>query len=274
MELTSIRHHSFEPQALEDEFRQAGLPGDRRVASGLMIVAIIFLVATVPAALALNIDAGRMGWVWVARGLAIAVAAAALMLVRRANQPRAYDGIVTTSLAAWFVAVIAENTLGPTAWTWFVPWDVFLTVSVYAAIPLPLTRQVALGAFLSVGDLVVLSQFKTPDPTFDLLDVILAFTCANIVGVFVSRERQAFRRRNFMAMRQEVAVRKALEAALQEVRTLQGIIPICAHCKNIRTDAGEWQQVEAYVRSHTDAKFSHGICPNCMEKHYPGVPAE
>jgi len=60
-----------------------------------------------------------------------------------------------------------------------------------------------------------------------------------------------------------------LQKALNEVRTLRGIIPICASCKMIRDDRGYWNQVEAYVRDHNEAEFSHGICPECIEKLYP-----
>ncbi len=60
--------------------------------------------------------------------------------------------------------------------------------------------------------------------------------------------------------------RRRLQQALDEVRTLRGIVPICAYCKKIRDDAGYWNQVEKYVSDHTDAKFSHGICPACFEK--------
>lgn len=60
-----------------------------------------------------------------------------------------------------------------------------------------------------------------------------------------------------------------LEKAFSEIKQLRGIIPICASCKKIRDDRGFWHQVEAYVRDHTDADFSHGICPECAEKLYP-----
>ena len=60
-----------------------------------------------------------------------------------------------------------------------------------------------------------------------------------------------------------------LHQALNQVKTLHGIVPICANCKKIRDDQGYWNQVEVYVRDHTEAKFSHGICPECMEKLYP-----
>lgn len=60
-----------------------------------------------------------------------------------------------------------------------------------------------------------------------------------------------------------------LKKATEDVRTLRGIIPICAHCKQIRDDKGYWNQVEVYVRDHSEASFSHGICPQCMKKLYP-----
>jgi len=60
-----------------------------------------------------------------------------------------------------------------------------------------------------------------------------------------------------------------LQRSLAEVKTLRGIVPICASCKKIRDDHGYWSQVEVYVRDHTEAEFSHGVCPECMKKLYP-----
>jgi PAS domain S-box-containing protein len=61
-----------------------------------------------------------------------------------------------------------------------------------------------------------------------------------------------------------------LQNALAEIKTLHGILPICASCKKIRDDQGAWHQVEAYIRDHTDAEFSHGLCADCAKKLYPG----
>jgi PAS domain S-box-containing protein len=60
-----------------------------------------------------------------------------------------------------------------------------------------------------------------------------------------------------------------LQKAMAEVKTLHGLLPICAHCKKIRDDQGYWQNVEEYVKQHTEAEFSHGICPDCIAKLYP-----
>jgi len=60
-----------------------------------------------------------------------------------------------------------------------------------------------------------------------------------------------------------------LQAALAEIKTLSGLLPICASCKKIRDDKGYWAQIETYIQKHSDAKFSHGICPDCFERLYP-----
>ncbi len=60
-----------------------------------------------------------------------------------------------------------------------------------------------------------------------------------------------------------------LQGALSKVKTLSGMLPICASCKKIRDDKGYWSQVEVYIGSHSEAEFSHGICPDCMKKLYP-----
>jgi response regulator RpfG family c-di-GMP phosphodiesterase len=78
--------------------------------------------------------------------------------------------------------------------------------------------------------------------------------------------------RRMLEMQDALVIKNAeLLQALEQVRTLSGIVPICMHCKNIRDDKGYWEKVEAYVSSHTDARFSHGICPECLKKHYPEI---
>ena len=64
---------------------------------------------------------------------------------------------------------------------------------------------------------------------------------------------------------------KTLRGALDQIRTLSGLLPICASCKKIRNDEGYWTQIESYVTAHSEAKFSHGICPECFKKLYPGL---
>lgn len=62
---------------------------------------------------------------------------------------------------------------------------------------------------------------------------------------------------------------RQLQLALDDIKTLRGILPICSYCKQIRDDEGYWNEVETYISAHTDALFSHGICPVCREKNFP-----
>ena len=61
---------------------------------------------------------------------------------------------------------------------------------------------------------------------------------------------------------------KELQQAFLDIKTLRGIVPICMHCHKIRTDDQAWERIEKYVTDHSEAEFSHGICPECMKKYY------
>jgi YesN/AraC family two-component response regulator len=85
-------------------------------------------------------------------------------------------------------------------------------------------------------------------------------TCGEIIEY-----RRAHKR--FLAEREQLIV--DLQKALAEIKTLQGILPICSFCKKIRDDKEVWTQLENYISEHTDARFSHSFCPDCARKMYP-----
>lgn len=64
-----------------------------------------------------------------------------------------------------------------------------------------------------------------------------------------------------------------LQHALGEIKTLRGILPICSYCKKVRTNDGTWENVDLYLHRHTEADVSHGLCPECLKKHYPDMHA-
>jgi uncharacterized PurR-regulated membrane protein YhhQ (DUF165 family) len=80
-------------------------------------------------------------------------------------------------------------------------------------------------------------------------------------------QREIARRRQVEAEKEGLI--EDLRRALSEVKTLRGFLPICASCKKIRDDAGYWQQLERYLQDHSEAVFSHGICPDCAKRLYP-----
>ena len=87
--------------------------------------------------------------------------------------------------------------------------------------------------------------------------------CAGVVACGEQHRQQ--HRRERAHHREGPLVRQALE----QVRRLNGIVPICANCKNVRDDQGYWNRVEAYLNEHTEADFTHAVCPDCMKRLYP-----
>ena len=64
---------------------------------------------------------------------------------------------------------------------------------------------------------------------------------------------------------------RQLQEALDSIKTLRGLVPICTYCKKIQDDKGFWSQIETFVSQHSDAQFSHGICPDCVQEHFGSV---
>ena len=103
------------------------------------------------------------------------------------------------------------------------------------------------------GDIVGVAGVSTTVPQ--------SASIAGVVGV--SRDITPMKA---LEKEQELLIQK-LQEALGKIKTLHGLIPICASCKKIRDDTGYWQQVEVYVRDHSDADFTHGYCPDCARKY-------
>ena len=121
--------------------------------------------------------------------------------------------------------------------------------------------------------------FSISPPWYRTKLAYLFYVIAVVLGIFAivkwrsySLERTNVRLEKLVTER-TAALKKSNEAiqeSLAEIKMLQGIIPICAGCKKVRSDKGYWEQVEVYVSKHSDAEFSHGMCPSCMKDYYSG----
>lgn len=130
---------------------------------------------------------------------------------------------------------------------WYVGRNTAIVYSILAAVIWVLADQFA--------DHVYTSEFVRCWNSF------IRFVSFVLVSLLFSRLRIKFDR--------EVELNSELTRALSEVKTLSGMLPICAACKKIRNDKGYWEQIEVYVRDRSEAEFSHGICPECAQKLYP-----
>jgi hypothetical protein len=98
--------------------------------------------------------------------------------------------------------------------------------------------------------------------SISMLPWSLAFAIFSaLVGLFYGKVKQTDEEKSKLIIE--------LQEALDRVKTLSGFLPICASCKKIRDDTGYWNQVEVYIRDHSEAEFSHALCPECAKELYP-----
>jgi len=130
----------------------------------------------------------------------------------------------------------------------------------------------------SLVTLLAGAQVGGPDAFFDVIGLIIS--CCMLAGVYMIRPvfsslarseadlRGMNERLSALSEEQQDLIDR-LHEALTSIKTLKGMLPICASCKKVRDDKGYWNQIEEYVSAHSDAEFSHGICPDCVRKLYP-----
>lgn len=91
------------------------------------------------------------------------------------------------------------------------------------------------------------------------------------LGFPLSAHQHRVRYQAFKAFSEQLRLNKELTIALSQVKALSGLLPICAKCKRIRDDQGYYQQIERYITEHSEAEFTHGICPDCAKELYPNI---
>lgn len=119
------------------------------------------------------------------------------------------------------------------------------------------TLQLRIGFILLLSMILLLFSF-----------FILHSSYGNLVQKIIDLNK-ALRQSNENLEQQVEQRTEKLQKALDEVKTLEGILPLCSYCKKIRNDQDEWEEVDAYIYSHSQADISHSICPKCAEKHFP-----
>jgi len=137
--------------------------------------------------------------------------------------------------------------------------DIMIIFLCYVASPISAIWKLFICGIFSIASLLLLFMFKENSYNITYAGFSLSLITANAFGYWIAVQQGRVRRKSYLYLMKE---RKARD----DIKTLEGIIPICSYCKNIRDDEGSWKQLEAYIYNHSEAKFSHGICPNCLPK--------
>lgn len=171
----------------------------------------------------------------------------------------------------------------------------FVSMVALLAMTVVLKRRrftVALVIFSPLISILFLVEYFYPELIINyasleqrFIDVYLAFLISTIVIYFIislileSHDHEKMRLNQVNQLLEEKMgalnrVNLDLEKALAKVQTLSGLLPICATCKKIRDDKGYWNRIESYIEKHSQAEFSHSICPECVKKLYPDLSIE
>ena len=136
-----------------------------------------------------------------------------------------------------------------------VPFDV---VETYVPIMQDQIFNGAIEIYLNVNDQMQRLKYLFWKSYIQIITIVLTLT--TIIIVFLLKINKSAQGREKLILK--------LQSTLEEVKTLQGFLPICANCKKIRDDKGYWNQIEGYIQTHSEAKFSHGMCPECSNELY------
>ena len=140
---------------------------------------------------------------------------------------------------------------------------------------------VALIMLICMTAYEILKQIISPNITIwqsHIVTIIFSAICATIAAYFVLKSHfkltNTLIEENIKSKRLQkelVHTVEQLQTSLSEVKTLTGLLPICASCKRIRDDKGYWNQIESYIKEHSEIDFTHGLCPECAKKLYPEI---
>jgi len=194
-----------------------------------------------------------------------------------AKSKKKYKKLITPSLLLFFSSLLlglfVNNGIHGS-----LPYFFFMMVS-YCIIFIEKPFKYAIPLILITIALTALLEFNNEEYFFhytskiqDFLDItITAIMCLTVNGFiiyFILNEYKNERRVNRIILDQALLDRKIIEESVNELKILKGLLPICANCKKIRDSEGSWKQLEEYIHNNSEAKFSHGICPECAKSLY------
>jgi len=259
----------FESPALEEQYRVEQVKQEAGGARSFIWVALATFLTFAISDYRLLGTTGQLGFVLGARLAVVMLSLIALTRLRKDSAPRDFD----RTLFAWGVVATALRLY--IAWTRpggefanHVFVNVTMVLLIYVAFPLTLRLQAILAAGFAAANIFLFVFLNPLADGLARLALATAVVVANVMGLVISRNSHHMKRQRFAATLREAELRESLDRSLAEIKTLRGILPICAHCKRVRDDAGYWQKVEVYVRDRTHAEFSHGICPQCAKLHW------
>lgn len=190
------------------------------------------------------------------------------IVLSKCKEESILDRVIFFWVLALCTYVLYVDSTRPPEYAFHLALDISLLLAIYAFFPNRFPAQVIPALYFTAGNLFVFFYLKPHSP-MSTRAVWVSLAIINLCGIWVSYRSHLDRRAQYALLISEKQLTEELKTASENIKTLSGLLPICASCKNIRDDEGYWHQVEVYLKERTDADFSHGICPGCFQKLYP-----
>jgi hypothetical protein len=253
----------FDDEVLEAAYRRRNAPHDRFLGRLVVASAAVAVLALGVVDYRLFPGGPELVGLWAARGAFAVLSAVTLYRLRGEPAPAAF----ARALGVWYVLTVVLHVYVGAVWP-AGHAELRMTAALaalmsYCVLPLPLPLQAAGAALHTAGSLLVVAWLNPPaDPTAAPSDVIW-LGLINVLGASLAYRLHGRQRLLFAAALRQAEMSASLSRALAEVKTLRGLFRVCAWCHKVDADGG-WRQLEAYVREHSHAEFTHGICPACL----------
>lgn len=254
----------FADPKLEAAYRRRYAPQDRLFGRVIVAMAAVTVLALGLMDRSQIADDTTFVWMQAVRVTFFLLSGVTIFLLRGRPSPATFVRVTF----GWYLLTVGVHLFGGYAWpAGHTDLRLAATVAVltsYTIMPLPMRYQAAGAGLHTLASLVLMIWLNPPSDQTALFSDIIWLGLLNVLGMFMSYRLHSRQRRLFAAALRQTELSASLGRALAEVRTLRGLIRVCAWCRKVDADGG-WKQLEAYVKEHSHAEFTHGMCPTCLE---------
>ena len=259
----------FRSEEKEHLYRQQFLPQDRK-----QVVTVLFIIALLSLPFIIT-DYTLFGYnpafykLLAARVIFLIVELTIIFFVMKEKNEKIFDVYIFVAIMTLVSFEHYVEYSRPPDFSMYILLDLSLIMGIYAAFPNRVLYQLILALGFSFASVLRILITSSESSFISINAILVSLLFVNLVGYIISRRFHTTRRIQFDLWMDEKKLRNELQEAFENIKVLKGLLPICASCKKIRDDKGYWNQIETYIMEHTEADFSHGICPECAKKLYP-----
>ncbi len=185
--------------------------------------------------------------------------------LQKIRQVRIFDMIWCLIIAIACICVLLINISRGSDFLLYPIANVFFMLGILFLVPCRFMYKLIAVVWFAIIDLVILAA-KPNLSSLYLYAVPFTNISIIILGIWGIRKIEATQRQQFFMWRCAQQANDKLNAAMQKIKTLKGLLPICSKCKKIKDEQGDWHPVEIYIGRHSESNFTHGLCPDCLEE--------